>query len=121
MVPSIDEPSFPMFDNGEADEDNVSIHPAAAEPFTKDVYMISLDNQPVGYKRSYKSAMRAVKKLKLKVQTTYGWDTWYQWVEWKPEDSDTQRFVLEYRPFNNLMMYTRRDHEITVRRVKYFD
>ena len=92
-----------------------------ANVFTNDVYVLNLDGQPVGYRRSYKSALRAVKRVKRDVSMkNIGYDQLLHWTEWKPKNDDVQHFVLESRPYNNILSYSKKVHDITIQRVKYF-
>lgn len=122
FVPSPAELRYPM--TSQDDEETTETTEASVVPppeFTKDVFAILLDGAPVGYRRSYKSAMRAVERIKRDISLKQGWDVWLQWSEWKPRHDEMQHFVLESRPYNNLMTYTKKIHEVTVHRLKYFE
>lgn len=120
LSPSTSAPAF---------EDLVKEHVGVSYPIQSEavkspstIYTIRVDDQVIGYKNSYKSAMRIVKQQKRDLlRKAFIWDRTFQWVEWKPKAYNQQHFVLESRLKNSLFSYSSKVHEIKIERIDYLN
>lgn len=88
---------------------------------TKPIFTITVDGVDVGYKTSYKAAMRIVNRIKQNILFDLGFNYpyRYEWTQWKPKYENEQVFVLESWPINDLTKYHQKENEIRVRRIDY--
>ena len=90
---------------------------------TKPLYVIHHNQNTVGFRHSYKSALRAIKKLQTQIRRSKGLDhpKMFEWVEWAPKSSTQQHFILEsWNPMIINFMRTK-DEELILERVTYLN
>ena len=85
----------------------------------EEIYVIKVNNEIYGYCLSLEKTMQIVAGLKLSMlQSTVNWDRIYNWDEWAPKNAVLHHFVLESRPRNNILQYSKKEEDIMIEKIK---
>lgn len=86
------------------------------------IYTIRVNGVSQGYCLTLENTMKVVKHLKttMLTQSNNDWgNRIYSWDEWKPVSLNViHHFVLESRPRNNILQYSKKEHDIIIEHLK---
>jgi hypothetical protein len=85
----------------------------------QEIYVIKVNNEIYGYCLHLEKTMQIVSGLKqTMIQAIVNWDRIYKWDEWTPKKSVLHHFVLESRPRNNILQYSKKEEDIMIEKIK---
>ena len=85
----------------------------------QDIFVIKVNNEIYGYCLDLDKTLQIAEGLKLSMlQATVNWDRIYSWDEWAPKKASLRHFVLESRPRNNILQYSKKEEDIMIEKIK---
>jgi hypothetical protein len=111
-------------ENQELEEKNSEILPFAYILYTKSTNLGQEKIQMIGFKRSYKAALRAAKHIEDSIINQLPLGThkyWWKSVEAEKCPFNVRKFILYSQPYNNLMVRSAVEYVLYVERVEEVD
>ena len=111
-------------ENQELQEKNSEILPFVYILYTKSTELGKEKTQIIGYKRSYKAALRAAKHIEDSIINQLPLGThkyWWKSVEAENCPFNVRKFILYSQPYNNLMVRSAVEYVLYVERIEELD